>query len=297
MGPACAVADVRDGEAHDLHLDAEALLRRRMRRRTARTAARESARDLDVRHRLLWPQRPGRRHRRCRGAVEASRRAGARAIHAPRRHRLGSRRARPRSTAAAPVSTPPARSSPTRTSARRSRAWTSHTDESRAADVLAGHLLGLAAQAGAELRNPGRVLHVRPRAARLGDHPAADGSRLADAHDASARSLRPADPVRQRILHGRGGGSDQYRSGRFPAALSHASARPRRGADRGRTLRLGEAAVAAQRPEGQPMSRSGAASRFGGISPPSSRSSPRCGCIARPARSIPCAMSAPTMSA
>ena len=162
----------------------------------------------------------------------------------------GTRRARPRSTAARSGSTPPARSSPTRTSARRSRARTSRRNEGRAADVLAGHLLGVDTQAGAGSRDSGCVLHVRPPAPRLGDRAAADGSRLADAHHASARSLRPAHPVRQRIVPGRGRGRHQHRSGRIPAALSHASARPRGGAHRCRALRLGQAAVATQRPEG-----------------------------------------------
>ena len=57
-----------------------------------------------------------------------------------------------------------------------------NTRETRAADVLAGQLLGLPLNAGQSLRNSGRLLHVRPRAAGLGDHPAADGSRFAAAH-------------------------------------------------------------------------------------------------------------------
>ena len=109
MGPACAVADVRDGERDDLDVHAEALRLRLLRCRAARTAAREGARDLDVRHRLLRPQRAGRCDRRRRDPVKASRPAGARAVHAARRRWPGIRRARPRSTAAAPVSTPAAR--------------------------------------------------------------------------------------------------------------------------------------------------------------------------------------------
>ena len=42
------------------------------------------------------------------------------------------------------------------------------TNEGRAADVLAGHLLGFAAQAGTELRDAGRVLHLRSQAAAAG---------------------------------------------------------------------------------------------------------------------------------
>ena len=198
MGPACAVADVRDGAATIWTSTQKPYDSRGLRRRTARTAARQGAGDLDVRHRLLWPQRPGRRHRRRRRAVQASRPAGARAVHAPRRPRPGTRRAPPRSTAAAPGSMRPARSSPTRTSARRSRAPTRNTRESRAADVLAGHLLGLPLKPQQDFEIPvasytfdhGRlgwevVAPLMDRASPLRTHP-------------SARSLRPADPVRHR---------------------------------------------------------------------------------------------------
>ena len=89
MGPACAVADVRDGEATIWTSTQKPYDAADVRRRTARPAARQGAGDLDVRHRLLRPQRPGRRHRRRRRAVEASRPPGARAVHAPRRPRLG----------------------------------------------------------------------------------------------------------------------------------------------------------------------------------------------------------------
>ena len=94
MGPACAVADVRDDEAtiwtstqkpYDFSL---------LHRRAPGTAEGESACDLDVRHRLVRPQRTGRCDRRRCGAVEASRLAGARAIHAARGAGLGSERHR-----------------------------------------------------------------------------------------------------------------------------------------------------------------------------------------------------------
>ena len=65
------------------------------------------------------------------------------------------------------------------------------TNEGRAADVLAGHLLGFPLKPDQKLRDSCCVLHLRPQAARLGDHPPADGSRLANAHDASARSFGP----------------------------------------------------------------------------------------------------------
>ena len=127
-----------------------------------------------------------------------------------------------------------------------------------------------AVEAGAKLRDSGRLLHLRARTAGLGDRCAADGSRLAAAHQPSARSLWSADPVRQRILHGRGGGRDQYGSGRVPAAISQEPARPRRGPHRRRALRLGQADLAAQRSQRRHL-RSAAASRSGGTSTPSSR--------------------------
>ena len=135
-----------------------------------------------------------------------------------------------------------------------------NTRESRAADVLAGHLLGLPLKPQTGFRNPGRLLHVRPRPARLGDRPAADGPRLAAAHHPSARSLWAADPVRQRVVHGRGGGCDQHRSGRFPAALSDQSARPRRGAHRGRAATAGRSGRRRATTRRQATSRSAAAS-------------------------------------
>ena len=57
------------------------------------------------------------------------------------------------------------------------------------------------------LRRAGRILRVRQQAHVVGDDPAAARPRLAAAHLASARSGRAADPLRQRIVHGRDGGA------------------------------------------------------------------------------------------
>ena len=124
------------------------------------------------------------------------------------------------------------------------------TREGRAADVLAGHLLGLPLK-------PEQGFEI-PVASYTFDHGRLGWETIAPLMDRasplrttpSARSLRSADPVRQRILHGRGGGGDQHRSGRVPAALSQEPARPRRGAHRRRALRLGQAALAAQATSG-----------------------------------------------
>ena len=72
-----------------LDFDAEALRLGRLCGRTAWHAARQGACDLDVRHRQLRPQRPGRRHRGRSRALETSRQTCARAVHAARATRLG----------------------------------------------------------------------------------------------------------------------------------------------------------------------------------------------------------------
>ena len=163
--------------------------------------------DLGGRARLLRPQRRRRcRHGRRRPG-EGGRQAGAacntRATRAP----AGTRRAPPRSTAPAPRSTPPATSSPTSSTARGSRASTCNTNGGKPLDTLAGHFRGVDAEIGRRLRRAGGILRVRQQAHGVGDDPAAARPRLAAAQRASARSGRAADPLRQRIVHGRGGGS------------------------------------------------------------------------------------------
>ena len=119
----------------------------------------------------------------------------------------GTRRARPRSTARAPRSTRRARSSPTSSSARAFSRVDVNTNESQPYDTLAGQLTGVPLKSGDGFGVPGGILRVRQQADLLGDDPAAARPRLAAAHLASARSGGTANPLRQRILHGRGGGT------------------------------------------------------------------------------------------
>ena len=84
------------------------------------------------------------------------------------------------------------------------------------------------AEIGRRLRRSGRILRVRQQADGVGDDPAAARPRLAAAFGASARSGRAADPLRQRIVHGRGGGGAAGRSDRVPAASRQGPARRRR---------------------------------------------------------------------
>ena len=67
------------------------------------------------------------------------------------------------------------------------------------------------------LRRAGGILRVRQQADLVGDHRAAARSRVAAAHLASARPRRSADPLRQRVVHGRTGGGDQPGPDRVPA--------------------------------------------------------------------------------
>ena len=94
MGPACAVADVREGQRDGVDQHAEAARLRRRHRRAAGAAAGEGAGDLDVRHRRLRPRRPGRRDGRRGAALPASRPPRAGAVYAPRRRWPGTPRAR-----------------------------------------------------------------------------------------------------------------------------------------------------------------------------------------------------------
>ena len=126
-----------------------------------------------------------------------------------------------------------------------------NTNGSQLHDTLAGHTLGVDAQARRELRRAGGVLRVRQQEDGMGDHPAAARPLLAAARRASARSGRTADPLRQRILHGRGGGGDQPGPDRVPAETRQGPARPGRDQGRGAEVRLGHAAVAAQGPDRQ----------------------------------------------
>ena len=105
------------------------------------------------------------------------------------------------------------------------------------------------AQIGRRLRRAGGILRVRQQAHRLGDDPAAARPRLAAALVAPARSGRAANPLRQRVLHGRSGGGAQRRPDRVPAALRQGPARHRGHQGGGGEGRLADAAVAAQGPD------------------------------------------------
>ncbi len=116
----------------------------------------------------------------------------------------GTRKARPRSTARARRSTPPARSSPTSSPARASPASTCMTNGSKPRGHARRPFPRRAAQGQRRLRRAGGILRVRQQAHRVGDDRAVARPRLAAAQRPSARSGRAADPLRQRIVHGRG---------------------------------------------------------------------------------------------
>ena len=119
------------------------------------------------------------------------------------------------------------------------------------ADTLAGPVPRRRAQVGRRLRRAGGILRVRQQAPGVGDDPAAARSRLAAAQRASARSGRTADPLRQRIVHGRGGGGAQPRSDRVPPAPRQGPARHRGDQGGGGEGGMAVAAVAAQGPDRQ----------------------------------------------
>ena len=188
----------RRSDGVDQH--AEAALRARRHRANSRPAAGKGARDLDVRHRLLRPQRSGRCDRRCRGSIAASGRPVR--VQYMRHEGLAWD---PKGTASVNRSRAGLDASGKviayeNISKAFSRLNTA-TNEGRASHVLAGHLLGVPLEPELIVRSAGCILHVRSQAAGLGGHRAADGARIAVADDAFARSLWSADPVRQRILH------------------------------------------------------------------------------------------------
>ena len=83
-----------------------------------------------------------------------------------------------------------------------------NTNGSQPYDTLAGHFRGSRAALRRQLRHPRRGAMCSPTSEHVvGDHPAVPRSRLAAAHLAPARSDRTAGPLRQRVLHGRGGGA------------------------------------------------------------------------------------------
>ena len=123
MGPACAVAEIKDGQATRVDRLAEDALRARRRGRHARNAGGQGARHLGHRPGLLRPQRCRRRRHGCR-PHRRRRPAARRACNTPaNRAPAGTRRAPPPSTRCALRSMLPARSSPMNSSARVSPAW------------------------------------------------------------------------------------------------------------------------------------------------------------------------------
>ena len=114
---------------------------------------------------------------------------------------------------------------------------------------------GPAAEVAAGLWRARRILRLREQAAGLGDDRAVARPRLAIAHRASARPGRPADPVRQRILHRRDRRRDRRRPGRLPPALSEGTARHRRRQGGGRARQVGAAPLAAARPQRRHLDR------------------------------------------
>ena len=203
MGPACAVVEIKDGKV--------TCWSGRRSRTSSATASRailgisagRRARDVGAGSGLLRPQRRRRRGDGRGRAGEGGRQAGAPAIYARSRHRLGSEGPR----------LDPSRARRDRClrqrhrlrvpeqglSARRRRIPTS----SKPYDTLAGQTHRRGAEVRRRLRRAGGILRLRQQAHLLGDHRAAARSRLAAALVASARSGRTANPFRQRIVHGR----------------------------------------------------------------------------------------------
>ena len=126
-----------------------------------------------------------------------------------------------------------------------------NSNESQPYDTLAGQLTGVALKSGDGFAVPQRILRLRQQIHVLGNGAAAARPRLAAAHLASARSGRPANPLRKRILHGRSGGGIEHGSGRVPSAICARPARYRRDQGGGGESQLAIAAVAAQGPERQ----------------------------------------------
>ncbi len=102
-----------------------------------------------------------------------------------------------------------------------------NSSEGRAGDTLAGMLTGQKGARQQVVQQSRRRLHLREPAPVMGDHRAAARGRIAAAHVASARSFGTADPLRERVLHGRDRVRGRCRSGRIPAQASHQAARHR----------------------------------------------------------------------
>jgi hypothetical protein len=100
-------------------------------------------------------------------------------------------------------------------------------------------------------RNARQRLHVRERALGMGADRAADGAQFAAAHDAHPRPLRSAADVRKRIVHRRDRGPYEDRSNPIPLEVSEAGTRARIVCRSRQAIWLGHAAFSAQGPAGQ----------------------------------------------
>ncbi len=192
-------------QRHLLERNAEGPLPATRHRRHAWCPARQSAGDLDAGARLLWPQRCRRRRHGRRRSRQGGRQAGAGAIHARPGHRLGSERA-----GLDPQGARRHRCRRQGHGLRVHQQGFSAGGREQQRQQAVGHAGGsdawAAAQVGRRLRRAGGILRLRQQEAGVGDDPAAARARLAVAHLAFARSGGAANPLRQRILHGRGGG-------------------------------------------------------------------------------------------
>ena len=195
MGPGCGVVDVEERQGHGLDRLAQVALLPRRRRQHPRRSDRQGRRHLHAVRRRLRPQRRRRRLHGRRHPVEGGRQAGARAVHARRRHRLGPE---------GPGLDPPR--------PRRGRRQRQHrrlrvlfqgllalgrADQRGAAGAHArGPFPRRAAEVRGHVRRAGGSLRVRQQAHAVGDDPAAARPRVAAAHLASARPGRAAAALR-----------------------------------------------------------------------------------------------------
>ena len=207
MGPACALVEIKDGKRHLLDRLAEVALRARRRRRACSACRPTKVHASGCRAPApTAATTPTTAAMDCGGARQGGRQAGAPAIHARPRHRLGPE---------GPGLDPPRPRGDRRAgqrhrlrvhSARASRASTSTPTAASRPTRSPATPLGVALKSGDGFGVPAESYAFANKRTALGDDRAAARPRLAAAHVASARSGRAADPLRQRVLHGRGGG-------------------------------------------------------------------------------------------
>ena len=209
MGPACGVVEIKGDQVTVLDRLAEAALLPRRRGRDPRPAARQGRGPLHGGPRHLWPQR-------CRRFAAWTPPCWRRAVGQPVRvqyMRADGTGWDPKG----PASIHRARAAIDASGKVIAYEFTSkgfsrvdvNTNESKPWDTLAGHLLGVPLKSGDGFGVPAESYEFDNKRVCLGDDRAAARPRLAAAHLASARSGRAADPLRERILHRRGGGGAQ----------------------------------------------------------------------------------------